>query len=186
MARIRGTNTTPERILRRGLWRIGVRYRLNQRTSHGRPDLVFSGAKVAIFIDGCFFHGCPEHYVRPRTNCEFWAKKLADNVARDRRQTLALEKLGWRVCRLWEHEILQDPALAVAITQKAILGAIWKPADCLRVVRVEAVTGTADLERRLLEELRNPGKSKVIKKRRSTRKWSSKVKVGGRRKSTGR
>src|SRR5687768_10638296 len=106
MSRIRGRNTAPEIRLRQLLWRRGLRYRLAVRVSNVRPDLVFTGARLAVFVDGCFWHGCPEHYVRPRSsNAKFWAQKLQDNVSRDERQTLRLEADGWRVLRVWEHEL---------------------------------------------------------------------------------
>src|SRR4051812_21964937 len=109
MARIRGVNTTPELRLRARLWSTGLRYRLHLRTPAGRPDLVIPGAQVAVYIDGCQWHGCPKHYVRPRSKDEFWAAKLHENVARDLRQTQQLEALGWRVLRFWEHEVWEEP-----------------------------------------------------------------------------
>ena len=88
IARNPSHGTKPETLLRSALWRRGLRYRLEYKTEWGRPDLTFLGPKVAIFIDGCFWHGCPEHYVRPRTREAFWQKKLKENVNRDRRQIL--------------------------------------------------------------------------------------------------
>src|SRR5215211_8176900 len=108
MARVKGKNTSPERILRSALWRNGLRYRLDYKVPAGRPDIVFPGPKVAVFVDGCFWHGCPAHYSRPRSQQEFWSEKLAANVERDRRQTLELESRGWRVVRVWEHEISSE------------------------------------------------------------------------------
>lgn len=87
----RSQHTRPEVLLRQALWRAGLRYRLHTRTPVGRPDIVFPRQKVAIFIDGCFWHGCPEHYVRPRSRPEFWAAKLLTNFERDHRQTRELE-----------------------------------------------------------------------------------------------
>jgi DNA mismatch endonuclease (patch repair protein) len=105
MSRIRGTNTSPELKLRKELWRRGLRYRVYTRIGGLRPDIVLRGPKIAIFVDGCFWHGCPQHYVRPKTREEFWSAKLGANLARDRKQTALLEKLGWLVLRFWEHEI---------------------------------------------------------------------------------
>ncbi len=82
MSRIRGGNTNPERIVARALWAAGLRYRLRLSRLAGRPDIVFTGARLAVFIDGCFWHGCPEHYVRPRSRSVFWRRKLRENVAR--------------------------------------------------------------------------------------------------------
>src|SRR5436305_4641398 len=98
MARIRGKNTSPEMLLRRALWAAGLRYRVHYRTPAGRADIALVKVQLAIYIDGCFWHGCPDHYVRPRSQADFWAAKLAQNVERDRRQTLQLETSGWKVC----------------------------------------------------------------------------------------
>lgn len=105
MSRIRGTNTRPELILRKALWKEGLRYRLHSKIEGIRPDIVFKSRKLAVFIDGCFWHGCPLHYVRPRSKSEFWANKLRSNTARDRAQTARLIEKGWTVLRFWEHEV---------------------------------------------------------------------------------
>lgn len=94
MARIRGKDTGPEVALRRALWQAGLRYRLGMRVEGTRPDLTFPRARLVVFVDGCFWHGCPLHYVRPRTKEEFWALKLAVNTDRDRRQTVLLRDLA--------------------------------------------------------------------------------------------
>lgn len=170
MSRIRGKATSPERIIRRRLWAAGLRYRLQARTPGGRADLVVPGRKLAIFIDGCFWHGCPEHYVRPRSRNEFWDAKLAENVSRDRRQTLLLDTLGWRVVRAWEHEVheaLEDVVVRIfeaAHQEKPIRRSSW------RVARVETLDATGDLERRHLEELRNGQIQRIEERRRTTRK----------------
>lgn len=171
MARIRGTHTEPERVLRSLLWRQGLRYRLHARTPVGRPDIVFPGAKVAVFVDGCFWHGCPEHYVRPRTSGAFWAGKLATNVRRDRTQTRRLEELGWRVCRIWEHEVFEHPGRVVRRVASAVRDPRWRPGECWRVVRVVEVDAVNDRERRHLQDLRDPRRRRVVTRRRSTRKW---------------
>lgn len=105
MSRIRGINTKPELVLRKALWKNGLRYRLHSRVEGTRPDIVFRKRRLAVFIDGCFWHGCPLHYVRPRSKPEFWADKLRANTARDQAQTLRLMQNGWMVLRFWEHEI---------------------------------------------------------------------------------
>src|SRR5262249_18345326 len=109
MRRIRGTNTSPERRIRKVLWSLGLRYRVHARIGRSRPDILFIRPKVAIFVDGCFWHGCPEHYVRPRSREAFWAQKLRSNVLRDCRQTVFLESQGWTILRFWEHEIESKP-----------------------------------------------------------------------------
>lgn len=102
-------DTKPELALRRLLHAAGYRYRVDYRIdlpdgSRVRPDIVFTKRRVAVFVDGCFWHGCPEHGTRPKTNQEYWGPKLARNVERDRRNTLSLQKAGWSVARIWEHE----------------------------------------------------------------------------------
>lgn len=105
MSRIQGKNTEPEINLRHAAWALGLRYRLHRRVCKTRPDLVFVGAKLAVFIDGCFWHCCPLHCVMPKNNREFWQKKLGRNVQRDVEDAQALTSAGWRVLRFWEHEI---------------------------------------------------------------------------------
>ena len=107
MARVRTRDTRPERELRRRLWSRGLRYRLMVPLP-GSPDLVFKPPRVAVFVDGCFWHGCPEHGSIPKTNPEFWAIKLAQNRERDDQVNRALRDLGWTVLRFWEHEIFGD------------------------------------------------------------------------------
>lgn len=84
---------------------MGLRYRVQYRIGRTRPDVVFIGAGLAVFVDGCFWHGCPQHSTLPRNNREFWAQKLARNRERDVGYTRLLESQGWRVLRLWEHEV---------------------------------------------------------------------------------
>ena len=112
MARVGSADTAPEMALRRALWALGLRYRANHRVHGMRPDIVFVGARVAVFVDGCFWHGCPRHYRAPSTNAAFWAAKVRTNRARDRRQGAALAEAGWTVIRLWEHEITRSARAA--------------------------------------------------------------------------
>lgn len=109
MSRIRGRDTLPERLLRRAVWALGLRYRLQLRIGRIRPDLVFVGTKVAVFVDGCFWHGCPLHATMPKNNQDFWEKKLKRNHERDAENTQKLEAEGWRVLRIWEHEVATSP-----------------------------------------------------------------------------
>ena len=104
MSRIRSRNTKPELQLRRALWAEGCRYRLHYDLP-GRPDVVFLGDRLAVFVDGCFWHGCPIHYSAPRTREDFWKSKLRKNVTRDFTADDALVSAGWRVIRVWEHEL---------------------------------------------------------------------------------
>jgi DNA mismatch endonuclease (patch repair protein) len=74
---------------------------------YGRPDFVFPADRLAVFVDGCFWHGCPKHYTRPANNRAFWERKLRANRARDRQVNRELKRLGWRVLRVWEHDLRQ-------------------------------------------------------------------------------
>jgi DNA mismatch endonuclease (patch repair protein) len=76
----------------------------------GKPDFVFLREKLAIFVDGCFWHGCPKCYRRPRSNRKYWDKKAVNNISRDRRNRKNLSRIGWHIMRIWEHEILASPA----------------------------------------------------------------------------
>lgn len=112
MSRQRSRDTSPERALRSLLHRRGLRYRLHRRPVPGlrrQADLVFPGPRVAVFVDGCFWHSCPQHATSPKANGPWWAAKLARNVERDRETDRRLAEAGWVVMRVWEHE---DPATA--------------------------------------------------------------------------
>lgn len=105
----RRVDTKPELALRRLLHSMGYRYRKDflLRLEDGarvRPDIVFTARKVAVFVDGCFWHVCPEHGREPTTNEWYWSSKLRKNVERDRRADEALARAGWQVIRAWEHE----------------------------------------------------------------------------------
>ncbi len=104
MSSVRNKNTCIEIKLRRSLWKAGLRYRVNFKL-FGKPDIVFPKKKLAIFIDGCFWHGCPIHGTNPVTNADFWEKKIKGNIERDRKVTSQLIDMGWLVIRVWEHEI---------------------------------------------------------------------------------
>lgn len=107
MARVRGDRDTRlERRLASLLWKRGIRgYRRRCRKHLGRPDFCFHAEKVAVFIDGCFWHMCPVHFQLPATKVPFWKKKLADNRTRDQRQARRLRADGWTVIRIWNHEL---------------------------------------------------------------------------------
>jgi DNA mismatch endonuclease (patch repair protein) len=127
MSRIRGRDTLPEVKLRHAVWQLGMRYRLNQRISGTRPDFIFPrhrlGSLRVVFVDGYFWHGCPEHYVRPRSsNAAFWASKLGQNVALDERQLARLHDEGWRVMRVWEHDVAQELSEIALCIQHVALG----------------------------------------------------------------
>lgn len=106
----RRTGTKPEVALRSALHAAGLRFRKDYRLDldgrRVRPDIAFTRAKVAVFVDGCFWHSCPVHGTQPKRNSDYWAPKLARNVERDRENDAALSTHGWIVVRVWEHESL--------------------------------------------------------------------------------
>lgn len=117
MSRIGGRNTRPEILLRTALRERGIGYRLHSRDLPGRPDVVMRGARLVVFVHGCFWHrhaGCPRS-TTPKTRTEFWEAKFRANVTRDRRQTDALLGAGWRVGVVWECEIMSKDDLALAV-----------------------------------------------------------------------
>ncbi|MCG3040457.1 very short patch repair endonuclease [Streptomyces sp. S1A] len=119
MQAIRSRDTKPEQTIRRLVHAQGLRYRVAARPIRDlrrTADMVFRPAKVAVFIDGCYWHGCPEHYVPPRTNPGYWSGKVAGNVARDRDTDQRLAEAGWTILRFWEHESPNDCALKIAAT----------------------------------------------------------------------
>ncbi len=112
MQAIRRTDTKPEVALRAALHRLGLRFRKDFRidlpAGRVRPDIVFTRARVAVFVDGCFWHACPEHGRQPTKNVGYWSPKLQRTADRDRLNTARLEANGWKVIRAWEHEPLAD------------------------------------------------------------------------------
>ncbi|WP_328774266.1 very short patch repair endonuclease [Streptomyces sp. NBC_00286] len=116
MQAIRSRDTTPERLIRRLVHAQGLRYRVAARPLpdlRRTADMVFRPAKVAVFIDGCYWHGCPEHYIPPKTNSGYWSEKVVKNMTRDRDTDQRLEEAGWHVLRFWEHESPGDCALKI-------------------------------------------------------------------------
>lgn len=113
MRRVRGKHSSAERTFRSALYAEGLRFRLHRRVEGIAVDIVFPGPRVVVFIDGCFWHGCPKHATFPKTNQEYWLPKLAENRERDRRQTARIRAAGWRVFRVWEHDC--QPAADIAV-----------------------------------------------------------------------
>ena len=106
MSKIRGSgNRNTELRLISIMKEHGIKGWRRQRPVFGKPDFVFYNAKVAVFVDGCFWHGCPEHYSGPQTNVEFWRNKRMRNKRRDEEVTNHLVSRGWNVIRIWEHEL---------------------------------------------------------------------------------
>lgn len=104
----RRRDTSPERKIRSILHRRGLRFRKDQQVRiadvRTRPDILFTRARIAVYVDGCFWHRCPDHGTEPRSNTAYWAPKLDGNIRRDRRVDAALAAAGWTVIRIWEHE----------------------------------------------------------------------------------
>jgi len=108
MSRVRNKNTRPELLIRKSLSNNGIKgYRINAKLP-GKPDIVFTKKKIAIFIDGCFWHKCPKCYKLPKTNIEFWKKKINGNLIRDKKINIILSQLGFKVIRVRTHEIKKD------------------------------------------------------------------------------
>jgi DNA mismatch endonuclease (patch repair protein) len=118
----RRRDTLPELAVRRLLHADGLRYRVDFAPfdRRRRADIVFTRKRVAVFIDGCFWHGCPVHSAQPKANTDYWGPKLDRNVERDRETTASLEARGWTVLRFWEH----DPPDRVAAAIEAVIRAI--------------------------------------------------------------
>lgn len=104
MSRMPRVATGPEILVRRELHRRGLRFRVNHRALPGRPDVAFTRARLAVFIDGCFWHMCPQHGTLPKNNAEWWLAKLRRNVERDREKDDLLHERGWETLHFWEHE----------------------------------------------------------------------------------
>jgi DNA mismatch endonuclease (patch repair protein) len=116
----RGRDTGPELAVRRLVHARGLRYRVNARVElnlRRTADMLFAGARVAVFVDGCYWHGCPVHYVASKTNRPYWDAKIESNRARDVETTALLEARGWQVMRFWAHvspvEAAEEIVLAV-------------------------------------------------------------------------
>ena len=117
MAKVRQKGTGAEVALRREMYRIGLRYRVDYevlRKPRRAADVAFPGRKIAVFVDGCFWHGCPEHATWPKQNAEFWREKIEANRRRDADTNERLRSLGWTVLRFWSHESPNEAARAVA------------------------------------------------------------------------
>jgi DNA mismatch endonuclease (patch repair protein) len=103
----RGRDTAPELRIRSLVHRSGLRFRVDARPLprlRRTADLVFRPVEVAVFVDGCYWHGCPEHFVQPKTNSYFWKEKIGRNIERDRDTDSIIRDAGWTVIRIWEHE----------------------------------------------------------------------------------
>jgi DNA mismatch endonuclease (patch repair protein) len=108
MRAVKGRDTSIEKKVRSALWIRGLRFRKNDKRIVGKPDIVFPRSKLVVFLDSCFWHGCPLHLRRPKSNQDYWQKKVARNMLRDTQVTFACTELGWTVLRIWEHELKEN------------------------------------------------------------------------------
>ena len=129
----RKMDTKPELLLRSALWKIGLRYRKNVKDLPGKPDLVFRRAKIAVFVDGDFWHGrdwnSRKHRLRRGTNPDYWIAKIEGNILRDRRFTAELAKDGWHVLRFWETDLADELRSLVDIVESAVSSSLREPND---------------------------------------------------------
>ena len=134
MSSIRSRNTGPERVLGPLLWRSGLRYRKHVALIRGKPDFVFSGPRVAVFVDGDFWHGWQFWRWRHKLEPRYWRPKIAGNIARDKRNRAALRRSGWLVVRVWDHQLAASPehvaAGVVAAVKRRLLEDPSRPRVC--------------------------------------------------------
>jgi DNA mismatch endonuclease (patch repair protein) len=127
MSKVRQKGTGAEVALRREMYRIGLRYRIGYavlKKPRRVADVAFLGRKIAVFVDGCFWHGCPEHATWPKQNAEFWREKIETNRRRDADTNERLRAIGWTVLRFWSHE---SPEKAAKIVAHAVAKVGTKP-----------------------------------------------------------
>lgn len=120
MQNIRSNGTIAEKIIMRELRKRKIYFAKNVKTIIGKPDIVFRRKKVAVFIDSDFWHGHPQRFIMPKTNTEYWEKKIARNKKRDKEVTEQLQKDGWKVIRLWEYDIKHNLENCINIILKEI------------------------------------------------------------------
>jgi len=126
MQRNVGHETEPEMKLRSALHKLGLRFRKDCNLESKlkiKADIVFPKPQVCVFVDGCFWHGCPLHFKVPKTHSAWWKEKIDDNKRRDLRQTRALKRRGWKVLRLWEHEITEKRLSKISVKIKNLINA---------------------------------------------------------------
>lgn len=118
MSKIRSKNTAIELVLKKGL--KGLYFRYHPKT-YGNPDFGISKRKIAIFIDGCFWHKCPKCYIEPQSNKKYWLPKIQKNAERDKKINEHLKKEGWITIRIWEHEIKKNPSRFINKIRKRVM-----------------------------------------------------------------
>lgn len=132
MASVRHRDTAAELALRRSLFAAGLRYRVEYPVE-GKPrrtiDIAFTRAKIAVFVDGCYWHGCPVHGTQAKSNAAWWSSKIATNQQRDVDTSIQLERLGWIVIRVWEHESAEEGVARVVAALATQRHEGWQPTD---------------------------------------------------------
>ena len=108
MCNIRSSNTKLEQDIMKSLYKSGLRFRKNVKSLPGKPDIAIKKYKIAVFLDSCFWHKCPEHFKKPKSNLEYWEPKIQRNVERDKQINEYYKKENWHVLRIWEHEKKKD------------------------------------------------------------------------------
>lgn len=108
MSKVKNKDTKLETSFRKLLWKEGIRYLKNNNKLFGRPDMVIKKKKVVIFIDSCFWHGCDKHLRMPKSNKKYWFKKIKRNKKRDNEVNIYYPQIGWRILRIWEHDLDRD------------------------------------------------------------------------------
>ncbi len=117
MQSVRSLDTNLEWVVRRVLWRAGLRYRVHVRNLPGHPDIAIKARRIAIFVDSCFWHGCPDHGRIPKSRVEFWTTKIATNRARDAEITATYQAMNWHIIRIWEHDFPRLDAIVTHIVE---------------------------------------------------------------------
>jgi DNA mismatch endonuclease (patch repair protein) len=115
MSCIRSKDTKIEIMTRKALWALGFRYKKNCNKYPGKPDIVLTKYSTVIFIDSCFWHRCPKHWIEPKTNKEYWKKKFENNKKRDKYVNKKYYNMGWNVIRIWEHDIKKETIAMLAM-----------------------------------------------------------------------
>lgn len=108
MTHIKSTNTKIEKDITKALWNLGYRFRKNVKGLPGKPDIAIKKYKIVIFLDSCFWHKCPEHFKKPKSNLEYWEAKIKRNVERDAEINSYYQQKNWHILRIWEHEVKKD------------------------------------------------------------------------------
>lgn len=120
MRAVKAKNTKLENVFRSALWRRGLRFRKHVKNLPGKPDIVFPSCRVAVFIDSCFWHGCPLHVRMPKSNIDYWEHKINRNKQRDEELNQKYKEMEWELVRIWEHEIKDDFEKAVTKIQEIL------------------------------------------------------------------